>query len=283
MTTPIRPEANSRHIPVSDGVTLRVLTSPGYGKLPFLLVHGLASNARMWDGVAAALAAAGHEVAAVDLRGHGESTKVEDGFDWETLSQDLAAVADRLSWDSLIAAGQSWGGNVVLELAARGPQLVAAVALVDGGFLKLRDAFPDWEQAETALRPPRLNGVTISAMEAWMRTQDDGFPKSSIPGRLANFEIGPDGGIRNRLSLDNHMAILRHLWEHDPDTVARKVAAPIDLIAVESEQPGKPERVETFAGISDATVHWHEGHHDIHTQQPRLVADLLTTLAGRAS
>ena len=34
---------------------------------PFLLVHGLASNARLWDGVATALADSGREVAAVDL------------------------------------------------------------------------------------------------------------------------------------------------------------------------------------------------------------------------
>ena len=39
----------------------------------YLLVHGLASNARLWDGVARRLAGAGHAVAAVDLRGHGRS------------------------------------------------------------------------------------------------------------------------------------------------------------------------------------------------------------------
>ncbi len=42
---------------------------------PFVLVHGLASNARLWDGVATALVAAGHPVFAVDLRGHGRSSK----------------------------------------------------------------------------------------------------------------------------------------------------------------------------------------------------------------
>ena len=35
---------------------------------PFLLVHGLSSNARLWDGVARRLAAAGHEVVAVAQR-----------------------------------------------------------------------------------------------------------------------------------------------------------------------------------------------------------------------
>ena len=57
--------------------------------VPALLVHGLASNARVWDGVAALLAAAGREVLAVDLRGHGASAAVPDppdGPTWEAAS-----------------------------------------------------------------------------------------------------------------------------------------------------------------------------------------------------
>ena len=47
---------------------------------PFLLVHGLSSNARLWDGVGRRLAAAGHQVVAVDQRGHGRSEQVADGY-----------------------------------------------------------------------------------------------------------------------------------------------------------------------------------------------------------
>ncbi len=48
-------------ITVAPGVELRALAS-GLDRTarPFVLVHGLASNARMWDGVAAELVAAGH-------------------------------------------------------------------------------------------------------------------------------------------------------------------------------------------------------------------------------
>ncbi len=41
----------------------------------YILVHGLSSNARTWDQVAARLAAAGHQVVAIDQRGHGLSEK----------------------------------------------------------------------------------------------------------------------------------------------------------------------------------------------------------------
>jgi len=60
-------------VDVATGVRLRVRTWPGAGR-PYLLVHGLSSNARLWDGVAARISGAGHPVYAVDLRSHGESS-----------------------------------------------------------------------------------------------------------------------------------------------------------------------------------------------------------------
>jgi pimeloyl-ACP methyl ester carboxylesterase len=109
-----------------------------------VLVHGLASNARTWDGVAARLAALGHPVAAVDQRGHGRSDKPDTGYDFATVSADLAAVVAGLGWDRPLVAGQSWGGNVVLELAVRHPSVAGGIACVDGGTLEVARRFPSW-------------------------------------------------------------------------------------------------------------------------------------------
>lgn len=125
----------SERVAGMGGVRLRVLLHPG-GGIPFLLVHGLASNARMWDGVASRLSAAGHPSAAVDRRAHGESDGSDEGFDFATLAADLAAVAGHCFDRPVVAVGQSWGGNVVLELARRHPDRVGAVGLVDGGFIR---------------------------------------------------------------------------------------------------------------------------------------------------
>ncbi len=84
---------------------------------PFLLVHGLASNALLWQGVAEHLAAAGHRVVAVDPRGHGESDAPADGYDTVTAAADLRAVSAALDLQDPVVVGQSWGGNVVLRHA----------------------------------------------------------------------------------------------------------------------------------------------------------------------
>ena len=62
-------------VQLSDGPRLALRRADGEGR-PFLLVHGLSSNARLWDGTARLLAAAGHQVVAVDQRGHGRSEQV---------------------------------------------------------------------------------------------------------------------------------------------------------------------------------------------------------------
>ena len=136
---------------------------------PVLLVHGLASNARLWDGVAQRLGDAGHPVVAVDQRGHGRSDVPADGYDTETCAADLAALVDVLGWvDGLapVAAGQSWGGNVVLTLAARHPSSTAAIALVDGGWLRLGGRFETFEQCWQVLAPPSFDGVRYDDLVA---------------------------------------------------------------------------------------------------------------------
>lgn len=267
-------------IEVGDGVVLSVLPRAGDGKLAMLFVHGLASNARLWDGVAERLSTEGHPSLAVDQRGHGESHAVQWGFDFATLAGDLRRVAEQCGLSPVVAVGQSWGGNVVLELAARHPELVAGVVLVDGGFLRLRDEFPSWEDARTALTPPSFDGATLDGLGQMMRQRMPDWPPRAIEAQLANFTERDDGSATARLRLSSHLEILEHLWEHDPDDIGAALDVPILTVAVDG-RPGKRARVESFAESSGSTVQWLEGHHDVHAQQPERVAELLIDFADR--
>lgn len=267
------------------GPALALRRAAGLGR-PFLLVHGLASNARMWDGVTRRLAAAGHEVAAVDLRGHGLSEVTPAGYDTGTAARDLAALIAALGWTAErapVVAGQSWGGHVVLELAAIGAE-VAAIALLDGGWVRLPDRYPDFAAAWQALAPPVFSGVSPGVLAAQVATWTAGWPPEGVAGALANFAELPDGTVRARLSLDRHRAIVRSLWDIDPRLRYPRVAVPGVLLVAGGDGPD-PERkrvevAEASAGLRDAEVRWYAGaHHDLHAQQPqRCAADLLALL-----
>lgn len=267
-------------IPIGNGLMLQALLRTGHGGPPFLFVHGLASNARLWDGVADAIAAAGHGSVAIDQRGHGRSSQTEEGYDFATLAADLAAAIDATVDVPVIAAGQSWGANVVLELAVRYPDRVLGLGLIDGGFIRLADVFPSWDQARSTLAPPSFDHLTQPRLRAMMRENLAGFSDTAIAAQLANFEEKPDGTVRARLRRHNHMTILRQLWSHDPDATVRNLEIPIRLVAVNGDGPSRPERVEAFAAAARSiTVQWLDGHHDIHAEQPEVIAGILLELA----
>jgi pimeloyl-ACP methyl ester carboxylesterase len=266
-----------RRITVADEVALHVRQWPG-GKRPFLLVHGLSSNARLWDQVAERLVAAGHPVSAVDLRSHGDSDAPPAGYDTATAADDLAA----LGIPGAIVAGQSWGGNVAVEFAAKHPDLVAGLALVDGGWIALAEDFPSWEECAAALRPPKIDGLAASQLEGYIRRGHPDWSDAAVAATLANLRTWPDGTLTRRLPIDRHMQIVRSMWDDPPQPYYPTIAAPVLLIsAIPTDLPGAQARRarlrSTADALREATIREYVGaDHDLHAQHPdELAADLL--------
>ena len=266
------------------GFRMALRRAPG-AKRPFLLVHGLASNARLWDGVARRLAAAGHEVVAVDQRGHGRSEETVDGYDTATAASDLHDLIGALDWTgdrAPVVAGQSWGGNVVLTLAAehRG---VAAIALVDGGWIHLSDRFPTfdecWEHA-----PPVFDGWTRASLQERARDWNSDWPEEGRLGALANFGDLPDGTVRPHLARAHHRSIVHSLWLDDPRPLYARVQVPALLMAAVDTVPvGSTPVTDALDRIPAAEIAWYVGaHHDLHAQQPDRCASDLLALEARA-
>lgn len=262
---------------------------------PFVLVHGLASNARLWDGVALALRAAGRRCLAVDLRGHGRSDAPDDGYDTETCADDVAAllVTEGLVGDRApIVVGQSWGGNVVLSLAARRPGLVAGVACADGGWIRLRDAFGTFAECWAALAPPRFDGMSYLELVRRIRASHTDWPATGVEGTLGNLVELPSGGVRARLARSHHESIVRSLFEGDPRGVYPKVTSPVLLVPAtgETAEAGEDARKAgtraavraALAALPDAEARWYPGaDHDLHAQYPERLAADLVALAAR--
>jgi pimeloyl-ACP methyl ester carboxylesterase len=281
----------TERIPVAEGVELAVdLWDPerdGRAAPAFVLVHGLASNARMWDGVAADLVADGHRIATVDLRGHGRSSKPDGPYDIPTVADDLASLIDHLGLERPIVAGQSWGGNVAVELAARHPNSIRGIVCVDGGWLEPSRVFPDWDACRDVLAPPRLAGRPLTEVEAYVRSAHEDWPETGIRGALANFEVRPDGTIAPWLTFDRHIAVLRGLWDHHPSQLYATLAVSVLLVPVLDADGHDADRKraqieEALGTIPAARACWFTGHHDIHAERPDELADLMhrATLDG---
>jgi pimeloyl-ACP methyl ester carboxylesterase len=267
-------------VPVADGVGLHVPTWEGGDRAPFLLVHGLASNCRTWEGVAARLHESGHPVASVDQRGHGQSDKPDDGYDFATLCADLVEVLDAVGFERAVVAGQSTGGNIAVDLGARRPDRVAGVVGVDGGSLELSRRWPKWEDCEAALAPPRIAGAEAATVEGWVRAGHPDWSDWAVEATMANFEHLPNGTIRPWLTFERHIRILRSLWEHHPSTVIPTLEPPL-LLALADSGDAWTEQKRTMADELAAssprvTLEWFSpGDHDLHLQFPVEMGDLL--------
>ncbi|MCC7367616.1 MAG: alpha/beta hydrolase [Chloroflexi bacterium] len=282
-------EAQERRIEL-PGITLRVREWAAAGS-PIVLVHGLASNSRIWDAVVPHLTPH-HHVVALDQRGHGLSDRPTDGYAFARVVGDLHGVIGALGLQRPTLVGHSWGGNVVLQYAATHPQAVQGLVLVDGGFIEL-SAFPgrDWETVSVEMAPPDLTHFTLDELLERARTSRDYWNPAGEATLRTSFEVRPDGRIQPRLRREDHLEILRALWEQRPSTLYPRVTAPTLLVPARRSDatgraaemaPLRTQLVERAATtLPNGRLQWFEETvHDIPLQRPAELAQAILSVAG---
>ncbi len=98
---------------------------------PVILIHGWPLSADSWDDQAMAIANAGYRAIAYDRRGFGRSSQPWSGYDYDTLSDDLATVVEQTGAKDVVLVGFSMGGGEVARYMSRhGGKSVAKAVLV---------------------------------------------------------------------------------------------------------------------------------------------------------
>ena len=283
---PVSHAATEFRVPLRDGISLRALEWSSNVGTPILLVHGLASNARLWDGAARELAALGHSVVAIDLRGHGHSDKPDHGYAMHEVAHDVADVLQCLAQRSphftrALVVGQSWGGNIVIELAHKHADMVRGVVAVDGGTIELGEAFPVWEDCAEVMSPPPLAGMKAERLRSYIRAAHPDWSEEGIDGQMHNMEVLPDGTIRPWLTLDRHLMVLRGLWEHKPSSLWSDISVPVMFTPAAKDDNDFTRRKREQLRVAQqqlpsCTVEWFEpADHDLHAQFPQRFAQVI--------
>ena len=118
------------YVKTRDGTNLFV-KDWGQGR-PVVLIHGWPLSADSWDPQAMALADAGYRVIAYDRRGFGRSDQPWSGYDYDSLSDDLADVMAQsgVSDDAALIGFSMGGGEVARYMSRHGGKGVSRVGFI---------------------------------------------------------------------------------------------------------------------------------------------------------
>jgi len=274
-----------------NGLRFHYLNWGGAGR-PVVLLHGLASNARIWDFVAPRLAQAGLRVLALDQRSHGLSDPAPDGFDFATITRDLHAFLETLDLARPILVGHSWGASTVLSYAAARPAGPAGIVMVDGGLFALSEVDGmTWAKAEALLRPPDIDGLPAEDFLARVRRMLGGIYTDEIGAiLLANFRLDEDERIYRRLPIPQHMQVAHAIYTKPTFDLFARVRGPV--LVCPAAEPPRDARAEQFLALKRAgaarlaahpnvTVRWFEDSiHDLPLQRPDALAETLLAWAA---
>lgn len=86
---------------------------------PVILIHGWPLSNEMWEYQINELVNSGHRVIAYDRRGFGTSSKPWDGYNYDTMTDDLKALIDQLNIENITLIGFSMGGGEVVRYFSR--------------------------------------------------------------------------------------------------------------------------------------------------------------------
>ena len=98
---------------------------------PLILIHGLGSSTRDWELQIPAFSSQ-FQVIALDLRGHGKSTKPPGPYSMALFAEDTARLIKELGAEPAHILGISLGGMVAFQLALDYPDLVRSLIVVNG-------------------------------------------------------------------------------------------------------------------------------------------------------
>jgi len=271
-----------------DGADIRIhgldWGGPADG-VPLLLLHGVGGNAWIWDDVAPRLRAAlpDHHVVAIDGRDGGDTEHPASGYERDRFTEDVVAVHDALGGRPMVLVGHSRSGWLAAWIAARHPERVARLVLVDPArlvFASRGEADGYYEGVSGALGP---FDSEESAM-AWARAAD---PDARLtPVRVRSFLFGLRRGADGRLvgKLPREIVPQLQAAREDGERVTEAlagIAAPTLLLVGTRQTEGRIGHRLAYADrIPGVTVVRVAATHFVHTDAPGEVAEAIASFVG---
>jgi 3-oxoadipate enol-lactonase len=152
----------------SDGcaISYTIHRAPEAGAPRLALIHSLALDRSVWDGVVERLARHA-EILTYDCRGHGRSGRPHMEYSAELFGRDLAELMDHIGWKTAAVAGCSMGGCVAQAFAGLNPARASALALIDTSAWYGPDGPKQFRERAAAAKAKGMQGLIDFQVKRW--------------------------------------------------------------------------------------------------------------------
>ena len=271
------------YVTTSDNILLYV-KDWGNGR-PVILLHGWPLSADSWDDQALALANAGYRVIAYDRRGFGRSSQPWRGYDYDTLSNDLAAVIEQTGAQDAVLVGFSMGGGEVARYMSRhGGKSVSQAVLISSvvPFMLKTDDNPDG--VEQTVFEGMAQGIKDDRPQFFAEFFNNFFGGGPLSSPVSAALLEATRQVAMQASLKATLACIQSFGTTDfrPDLPSFRV--PTLIIHGTADKIVSIDTAGRAAarGIAQSTLIEYEGapHGLFATEKNRLTEDLLNFIRG---
>jgi lipase len=221
---------------------------------PLLCLHGVTGHGERFKRLAEERWSAHHRVIAPDLRGHGRSA-YDPPWTFATHVADLIETLDALGIEAADWVGHSFGGRLILELAATHPERIRRAVLLDPAIHVLPHI------AEVMAERERAEPVYASADDYAERREDSPPREFVLLDAAQHCELQPDGRLRRRTWQPAVSSIYLELATAPPapgtlQAPTLLIHAPSYGLVREEQLAAYADRVETLAVPGMHMVIW---------------------------
>lgn len=252
---------------------------------PLLLLHGVMANWQSFRPIIPGLSQ-NYQLVAVDLRGHGRSGRIKQGYRLVDYSRDVLHFIPTLFKQPPIILGHSIGALVAIDVAARLPQAIPALIFLDPPLIyrkmPLKDA-PDPVDQEAyhwfaTMYEIMTASASIDEVERHLRRIFPDWTKEgyhNLAQRLSDIDSEVVG------MLINH----QHMENYDTDALLEQVKCPV-LIMQGNRRRGAALADDDAAYlltklVQGRLVRIEDAGHNVHVTQPdRVTKEVIIFLYG---
>jgi len=254
----------------------------GSGK-PVIMMSGWPLTADSWDDQSMAIADAGFRAIAYDRRGFGRSSQPWSGYDYNTLSDDLAAVIEQTGAQDATLVGFSMGGGEVARYMSRhGGKSVSKAVLVSSVVPYMLKTADNPDGTDEAVFDKMTRGMKEDRAKFFSAFFKDFFGVGMIAHPVSDQLMHWCVHVALQASLKATLECAKSFATTDfrPDLAAFKVPTLIIHGTEDKTVPIDASGRAAAKGIAGATLIEYEGapHGLFATEKERLTNDLLSFL-----